>query len=189
MPFLDYAPIAFITASAGRNVSSVLDLSRRLFKQARERVTTGKLNAAIKEILQERAPSAPGGRRPKIFYATQTSVAPPTIVLFVNDPTYLDESYRRFIVNRFRELLPYAEVPVQLIVRARTQRAKGEPGEEELNPTQTGHRKVAPKRKPQNKPQSQPHFRQGTFGPPRKGGSQAQGRPKASRTGKNLSGR
>ena len=186
LPFLDFAPIAFITASSGRNVPVVLDLAKRLFKQARERVTTGKLNAAIKQILQERTPSAPAGRRPKIFYATQASVAPPTIVLFVNDPINLDESYRRFIINRFRELLPYAEVPVQLIVRARTQRAKGEPGADELNPTQTGLRKAAPKRKMVNPLLNK---RQGTFGPPRKGGSQVQGRHQTARVGKKSPGR
>jgi GTP-binding protein len=64
---------------------------------------------------------------PKVFYATQVSVAPPTIVLFVNNPDYLDENYRRFVTNRFRELLPYAEVPIKVQVRgrSRTDAAKG----------------------------------------------------------------
>src|SRR5258707_14657111 len=67
-------------------------------------------------------PSFPGGRRPKIFYATMTAVAPPTIVMFVNAPEYVDESYRRFVVNRLRELLPYDEVPVRLEIRGRSGR-------------------------------------------------------------------
>jgi GTP-binding protein len=40
-------------------------------------------------------------------------------VLFVNNPAFLDDGYRRFMLNRMRELLPYAEVPIRLIVRGR----------------------------------------------------------------------
>ena len=50
---------------------------------------------------------------------TQTDVAPPTIVLFVNNPAYFDQTYQRYIVNRMRDLLPYPEVPIRLIIRER----------------------------------------------------------------------
>ena len=83
---LDYAPIAFITAKDKRNVQTVLDLAQHLFKQATERVTTHKLNEASEQIMEERSPSTPSGRRARVYYATQTDVAPPTIVLFVNNP-------------------------------------------------------------------------------------------------------
>ncbi|HWB53595.1 MAG TPA: ribosome biogenesis GTPase Der [Tepidisphaeraceae bacterium] len=116
---LSYAPIAFITARESKNVQVVLDLAQHLRNQASARLTTGQLNRAIKQILQERTPSSPTGRRPKILYATQVEVNPPTIVLFVNNPNFLNEAYRRFVVNRLRELLPYAEVPIKLVVRGR----------------------------------------------------------------------
>jgi GTP-binding protein len=98
----------------------VLDLAQHLHKQATTRVTTGQLNRALQAILEERTPSSRGGRRIKIFYATQTDVSPPTIVLFVNHPEDIDEAYRRFVTNRFRELLPYAEVPIKLHTRGRS---------------------------------------------------------------------
>jgi GTP-binding protein len=116
---LDYAPIVFITAKDKRNVQTVLDLSQRLFKQANERVSTSKLNNAIRQMMQERGPSTPSGRRARVYYATQTDTAPPTIVLFVNNPAYLNETYQRYMINRFREMLPYAEVPIRLMVRGR----------------------------------------------------------------------
>lgn len=120
---LDYAPIAFITAKDGRNVQVVLDLAQHLFKQANQRVTTGRLNAAIKQALSERAPSTRrGGGRPKVFYATQVDVAPPTIVLKVNQAEHFTPSYQRYLVNRLRELLPYAEVPIRLMVRGKGER-------------------------------------------------------------------
>jgi len=124
---LDFAPIAFITAKEGRNVQEVVNLTQHLFKQANIRITTSKLNEAIEQIVSERMPSFPGGRRPKIYYGTQTSVAPPTIVLFVNQPEYVMDSYQRFMVNRMRELLPFDEIPIKLQIRGRSARNAGAP--------------------------------------------------------------
>jgi len=121
---LDYAPVMFITAKDGKNVQAVLDLAQHLFKQANERVGTGRLNAAVKQIFEERVPSTPTGRRPKIYYATQVEVAPPTIVLFVNNPKFIDDSYQRFMINRFRELLPYSEIPIRLMIRGKEGRER-----------------------------------------------------------------
>jgi GTP-binding protein len=117
---LPFAPVAFITAKDGRNVPALLDLCRHLHKAANERVSTGQLNAALEAAMAERTPGGIGGRhRPRIYYATQVEVDPPHIVLFVNDPAYFDESYRRFLLNRFRDLLPFEEVPIRLTLRAR----------------------------------------------------------------------
>jgi GTP-binding protein len=118
---LDYAPIAFVTAKESKNVQAVLDLSQSLFKQANFRLTTGKLNQAIRQILTERTPSTASGRRARVYYATQIEVAPPTIVVFVNNPVYFSDAYQRFIINRMRDLLPYPEVPIRLVVRERQQ--------------------------------------------------------------------
>ncbi len=117
---VDYAPIAFVTAKDGRNIQQVLDLAQHLFNQASERVSTSKLNQAVRQILEERRPPTPTGRRARVYYVTQTDVAPPTIVLFVNKPELIDEMYQRYMVNRMRELLPYAEVPMRLVIRARS---------------------------------------------------------------------
>ena len=116
---LDYAPIAFITAKDKRNVETVLNQSQRLFKQSNERVSTSKLNNAIRQMMEERGPSTPRGQRVRVYYATQPEVAPPTIVLFVNNPNYLNETYQRYMVNRFREMLPFGEVPIRLMIRGR----------------------------------------------------------------------
>ena len=102
-----------------------LDAAQHLFKQTNTRLTTGKLNRVVRQILQEKLRAPPAAARPRIYYATQTDVAPPTIVLFVNNPKFLDENYQRFMINRFRELLPYPEVPMRLLVRGRQSRKTG----------------------------------------------------------------
>jgi GTP-binding protein len=116
---LDYAPIAFVTAKEGKNVQAVVDLAQHLYKQANIRISTHKLNTVVKQILEEQRPTTPTGRRARIYYVTQSDVAPPTIVFFVNNPEFLNDAYQRFMINRFRELLPYGEVPIKLHVRQR----------------------------------------------------------------------
>jgi GTP-binding protein len=116
---IGYAPICRTTAIEDRNVQVVIDTAMRLYNQASNRVRTGPLNQTIEDIQTLRGPSVRGRRRPKIFYATQISVRPPTIALFVNDPALIDEQYQRFLINRFRERLPFAEIPIRLLIRAR----------------------------------------------------------------------
>ncbi|RMF76909.1 MAG: ribosome biogenesis GTPase Der [Planctomycetota bacterium] len=124
LPVVDYAPVAIMTAKTGKNVDAAVDLALSLHKQAHQRVTTGRLNAALETILAERGPSPKRGvKRVKVFYATQVGVAPPTIVFFCNDPALVSENYRRFMENRLRELLPFHEVPMRLLFRARRERA------------------------------------------------------------------
>src|SRR5207237_10513435 len=100
---------------------------QHLFKQANTRTTTGELNRVGRQILEERRPSTTSGRRVRVYYVTQPEVAPPTIVLFVNKPEYVDDSYKRFMINRFRELLPYSEVPIKLVIRGRVGKEQKEP--------------------------------------------------------------
>jgi len=142
---LDYAPIAFITAKDGCNVQGTLDLAQHLFNQSRTRVTTHKLNTVVRQLLDERRPSTPTGRRARIYYVTQTDVAPPTIVLFVNNPDFVDTTYQRFMINRFRELLPYPEVPIKLFVRQRVRQAEGAKEMEDADEQAPAAKSVAPR--------------------------------------------
>jgi GTP-binding protein len=118
---LPHAPIAFTTATDGRNVSSVLDLATELFKQASTKVSTAKLNKAIEVLRQERTGAQKRGV-PKIYYATQVSVLPVSLLLFVNRVKLFDEGFRRYAVNRLSEMLDLEEVPVRLLFRERTRR-------------------------------------------------------------------
>lgn len=118
LPGVSYAPLAFVTAKDARNVERTIDLARSLYKQATERVSTGKLNRVVEDILQARRPPSPRATLPRIYFATQVAVKPPTIVIFVNDPELFTQDYRRYLENRFRESLPFAEVPIRLFFRA-----------------------------------------------------------------------
>ncbi len=118
---MPYAPLAFITAKTGKNVKALLNLSQSMFKQASKRVSTGGLNKVLRAAVDAHPPSMRDNRQPKIYYATQVGAAPPTIVLFVNTPSLFDPTYQRYLLNVFREKLPFRDVPIKLYLRARSQ--------------------------------------------------------------------
>lgn len=121
LPGLRYAPIAFTTATKGKNVRRLLDVATELFRQATTQITTATLNKATDLIKAEKLGGAKKTGLPKIYYATQISANPVTLLLFVNKPELFDENYRRFIVGRLRDYLPIAEVPIRLLLRRRRQ--------------------------------------------------------------------
>jgi len=125
LPGLAYAPLTFTTATQGRRVWPTIELAQQLFKQAHQRVTTGVVNRALRDAVRARSPEPRGGRVAKLFYATQTDVAPPTLVVFVNDPALISPVYRRYLANALRDRLPFREVPIRLDFRPRARSARG----------------------------------------------------------------
>lgn len=120
IPALNFAPVVFLAARTGENVQAAVDVALSLHAQANIRLPTAGLNEVLQEILALRGPSPKRGTKPlKIYYATQVAVAPPTIVLFCNQPRLVREDYRRFLLNRLRERTPFKEVPVRLWFRPR----------------------------------------------------------------------
>jgi len=119
-PELSFAPISLTVATEGTNVSDTIRLAEQLFRQADTRVATAGLNRVVQEIVALRGPSHKTGTKPpKILYASQVGTGPPTIVCFVNDVRSFDAGYQRFLLNRLRERLPFAEVPIRLLLRQR----------------------------------------------------------------------
>jgi GTPase len=116
-PSLEFVPIAFITAKSGKNVQTVLNLAQHLHKQAGARVSTGELNRVLNWALEQQSPPLRQNRRPKIFYATQVSTYPPTLVLFTNGPELFDNTYVRYLETTFRDHLPFHDVPMKLYLR------------------------------------------------------------------------
>ena len=125
MKGLSFAPIIFVSSVQNRGVRDVVAMALNLHQQACHRMGTSELNRIVHELLDKHQPSSPHGHSPKIYYVTQLATNPPTIGLFVNDPTMFDPTYQRFLINRFRETLPFSEVPIKLLLRGK----KGAPGE------------------------------------------------------------
>lgn len=122
---MGHCPIAFMTAKDGKNVQSVLDLAGQLYKQASGKISTGRLNRAIEIIRQERGSGRHMGS-PRIYYATQVSARPVSLLLFVNRIELFDATYRRYLIGRLGALLGMDEAPIRLLLRARARSDKKE---------------------------------------------------------------
>jgi GTP-binding protein len=132
-PNLDYVPLAFITAKDGRNVHAVLNLAQNLVKQAKVRVSTGELNRVLRKALEDSPPPLRFNRRPKITYASQVAVEPPTIVLFTNGPELFDLTYQRYLLKTFRDHLPFGEVAIKMYLRHKHREAREKAASEEAD--------------------------------------------------------
>jgi GTPase len=114
-----YAPIAFVTGQTGKNVKAMLNHAQMLFHQSLHRVSTSQLNKLVRAALERNPPPVYQNRRPKIYYATQVAVQPPTVVLFCSDPQAISPQYQRSLLRVFRNELEFGEVPIKLYLRRR----------------------------------------------------------------------
>ncbi len=120
VPFLDFAPILSISAKTGQRVGRVLEAAVDIWGERRKRVSTGELNRMLLSATERTPPPPVRGRRPKIFYATQAAVAPPTFVFFASDGSAVHFSYRRYLENQLRETFGFDGTPIKLVFRDRT---------------------------------------------------------------------
>jgi GTP-binding protein len=114
-----HVPIAFITGMTGKNVKALINHAQMLFKQSRQRVGTGELNRLVQKALENFPPPLFHGQQPKVLYATQVSVQPPTLILICNNPAAFSPNYRRYLLGVFRDQLSFPEVPIKLYLHKR----------------------------------------------------------------------
>ncbi len=117
--YLDYAPVLFVSAKSGQRVNALLPLIDEVHDFSLLRIQTNILNEVIMDAQLVTPPPTHKGQRLKIYYASQVAVAPPTIVLFVNDPSLLHFSYQRYLENRLREAFGFTGTTLRIIARER----------------------------------------------------------------------
>jgi GTPase len=115
----DFVPVLFISALTGQRISNIFSLIEDVVRQYRKRIPTGDLNRWVREVVQLSPPSIFRNHPVKLYYITQTAVAPPTFVLFANAPQGVTESYRRYLARRLREKFGFEGTPLRLLIRQR----------------------------------------------------------------------
>jgi GTP-binding protein len=118
-PYLAWADIVFASALSGQRVQRILQEARRVAEERFRRVSTGELNRLVMDAVRAHPPSHVRNRLPKVLYATQVAIGPPTFVIFVNDPALIHFSYKRYLENRIREEWGFLGTPIRLIFRQR----------------------------------------------------------------------
>ncbi|GGF09291.1 GTPase Der [Halobacillus andaensis] len=118
--FLDYAPIAFLSAKTKKRTHTLLPKVIEASENHARRVQTNILNEVIMDALAMNPAPSIKGQKLKIFYATQVAVKPPAFVVFVNEPELMHFTYERFLENRIREAFGFEGTPIKIIARKRS---------------------------------------------------------------------
>lgn len=128
--FLPYAPFILLSARAGDNLARLGTTLKKVQEHASRRLGTGELNRVIRDAMTLHGPPIRGGKRLKVFYATQLEeggtreFAPVRFVLFVNDPRLLTPDYETYLMAQLRRVREYPGLPIQLELRARPESLK-----------------------------------------------------------------
>lgn len=117
LSFMTYAPIMFISAKTGQRVDKLFEQINYVNGQSKMRASTGMINDVLSEAVTRVQPPSDKGRRLKIYYMTEISVAPPTFVIFCNNADLFHFSYQRYIENQLRQVFGFKGTPIRLIIR------------------------------------------------------------------------
>jgi GTPase len=117
--FARYAPILYVSALTRKGVRKIWPTVFRVSDERRKRVPTGKLNQVIRDAMRVRPPAAFRGRELTCHYVTQSDVAPPEFVFFVNDPRLVHFSYERYLERAIREAFGFDGTPMRFVFRKR----------------------------------------------------------------------
>ena len=120
--FLSYAPAMTISAKTGQRCHKILDMVAKVHKEYGFRINTGTLNRIIEDAVYREEPSLHKGRRLRFFYSTQVASKPPTFVCFVNYPKAVHFSYKRYLLNQLRQMIPLSLTPIRLYFREKSGR-------------------------------------------------------------------
>ena len=109
-----------MSAVSGQRVPKILELVDTAAAEHKRRISTAVINEVLEEAVRwQSPPTSRQGKQGKIYYGTQVSTEPPTIVLFVNDPHRFGDNYRRYIERQFREQLGFTGTPMRLLWRGK----------------------------------------------------------------------
>lgn len=117
--YLHYAPIVFVSAVKKTRLQKLIELIRSVFENRMQRIQSSILNDVLMDAQALNPTPTVKQRRLKIFYGTQVAVAPPSFVIFVNDPELMHFTYQRYIENQLRENFHFEGCPLRIIPRAR----------------------------------------------------------------------
>ena len=119
LSYMTYAPILFVSELTGQRLQKLFEHINYVNGQAKLRISTGMLNDMLGDATAKVQPPSDKGKRLKIYYMTQASVAPPTFVIFANSIELFHFSYQRYIENCLRETFGFRGTPIRIIIRER----------------------------------------------------------------------
>jgi GTP-binding protein len=117
LPFLQYAPIVFISVLKKQRIHNVIEIAKAVSNQCSMRIPTGQLNGVISDAMLMNQPPSDKGKRLKIYYVTQVGVKPPLFSFKINDRELMHFSYSRYMENKIRAAFGFDGTPLKFVFR------------------------------------------------------------------------
>ncbi len=111
--------VLFLSALQGNGVGRILPIVWQTAESRSADLPTSEINDRLQKAVQDVQPPSPGGKPLKFFYATQTGMRPPRLLIFANRPEEIPDNYRKYLENSMRELLGLKGVPISISFRRR----------------------------------------------------------------------
>ena len=110
--FMTYAPIVFLSALTKKRIHTLMPTILKCYENSRKEIKTSLLNDVIEEAVRLEMPPSYKGKRLKIYFVSQVSVAPPTFEFKVNSKGLVHFSYQRYLENKLRESFDLEGTPI-----------------------------------------------------------------------------
>lgn len=118
LPFVDYAPLQFISALHGSGVGELAGMVNASHEAAHRDLATPELTRVLQDAVTAHQPPMARGRRIKLRYAHQGGRNPPVIVIHGGQAEMLPASYRRFLANVFRKAFRLQGTPIRIELKS-----------------------------------------------------------------------
>lgn len=115
-PFND-VPILFTSTITKQRLHKAVETVMEVFANRTKKIPTSKLNEVMLEVINNNPPPAVKGKYVKIKFVQQLPTHAPSFAFFCNLPQYVNDSYKRFLENRLREVFNFTGVPVKIFFR------------------------------------------------------------------------
>ncbi|MBN1397694.1 MAG: ribosome biogenesis GTPase Der [Bacteroidetes bacterium] len=113
----DFIPVIFVSALTKQRITKVIDTAKEIHTQQIRRISTSALNKTIMEEVGKYPPKSSTPKEIKIKFVTQVKTNPPMFAFFCNHPKLVQESYKRFLINKLREHFGFAGVPLGVVFK------------------------------------------------------------------------
>ena len=114
LPFIQWAPFTFTSATAKHNVPRVLELALAARTEQLRTIPQAELDTILRRALRLR----PGERRAKkiVSHLEQTGVEPPTFIMRTSKREALPTAYTHVVENALRDEFPFTGTPIRVRV-------------------------------------------------------------------------
>lgn len=120
--FLPWAPAVFVSALKKSNLEKILEIAEQIKEERSKEIDRDELHGFMKETIYKNMPPKTANRRPSFYRLEQTNTNPPTFTYWVNDPTVIHFSYRRYLENEFRKKYPFTGTSIKFIFKKKVKR-------------------------------------------------------------------